>query len=129
MAQLAVPPRYSEFGRYAMSNTPIQFSARWLLATVILATLTATATAGFTRGCAARDMQILMLIEDRESKSTVSAERLRDAIVTMMHARIVCHEGRVVDALAIYDSIAQSITPTRFNSANRTHRKSDKAMQ
>ena len=95
-----------------MSKAPIQPSGRWLLAAVILATFTAIATAGsFMRGCAARDMQILMLIEDRESKSTVSAERLRDAIVTMMHARIVCHEGRVVDALAIYDSIAQSITP------------------
>jgi hypothetical protein len=29
----------------------------------------------------------------------------------MMHARFVCHEGQVVDALAIYDGIARSITP------------------
>jgi len=33
---------------------------------------------------------------------------------TMMHARTVCHEGHVVDALAIYDTIAQSITPNPF---------------
>jgi len=32
-------------------------------------------------------------------------------MLTMMHARVVCHEGYVMDALAIYDSIAQSITP------------------
>jgi len=38
------------------------------LVAVILATLTTTSMAGsFTRGCAARDMQILMLIEDREA--------------------------------------------------------------
>jgi hypothetical protein len=78
----------------------------------ILGTLTMTATAGsFMRGCAARDMQVLMLIEDRESNKAVSAEKLRDAMLTIMHARIICHEGHVLDALAIYDSIAQSIVP------------------
>ena len=95
-----------------MSNTPVQLSGRWSLAAVILAILTTTATAGsFTRGCAARDMQVLMLIEDRESNNTVSAEKLRDATLQVMHARIVCHEGHVLDALAIYDSIAQGIAP------------------
>ena len=93
-----------------MPKTPVQHSVRWSVMAVILATLTTTAAAGsFMRGCAARDMQILMLIEDRESKSTVPAEKLRDAWLTLMHARIVCHEGHVLDALAIYDSIAQSI--------------------
>jgi hypothetical protein len=95
-----------------MSKNSVQHRIRWSLAAVVLATLTATATAGsFMRGCAARDMQILMLIEDRESNNAVSAEKLRDATLTMMHARIVCHEGHVLDALAIYDSIAQSIIP------------------
>ena len=95
-----------------MPKTPVQHSVRWSLAAVILPTLITTATAGaFMRECAARDMQILMLIEDRESKSTESAEKLRDATLTMLHARIVCHEGHVLDALAIYDSIAQSIAP------------------
>jgi hypothetical protein len=28
----------------------------------------------------------------------------------MMHARIVCHEGYVVDALALYHGIAESVT-------------------
>ena len=93
-----------------MPKTPIQHRIRWALAAVIVVTLTTTATAGsFMRGCAARDMQILMLIEDRESKSTVPAEKLHDAWLTLMHARIVCHEGHVLDALAIYDSIAQSV--------------------
>jgi len=69
------------------------------------------AAGSFTRGCAARDLQILKLIEERENSSTVSAEKLSDAMLTMMHARTVCYQGRVMDALAIYDSVAKSITP------------------
>ena len=93
-----------------MPTTQVQHLHRWALAALTLATLTTTATAGsFLRECAARDMQILMLIEDRETTKAVSAEQLRDAMHTLMHARIVCHEGYVVDALAIYDRIAQSI--------------------
>ena len=51
---------------------------------------------GFTRGCAARDLQILMFIEDSESTNTVwrNTERCHTA---MMHARHVCHGH--VDAL------------------------------
>jgi len=62
-------------------------------------------------GCAARDLQVLMMIEEREDASTVAANKLHEAMLTMLHARIVCHQGQVVDALAIYDRIAQSITP------------------
>ena len=65
-----------------------------------------TAAGSFTRGCAARDLQILMLIEERENTNAVSAERLSDAMLTMMNARMKCYEGHVVDALAIYDSVA-----------------------
>jgi hypothetical protein len=76
--------------------------------------MTTAATAGggaFTRGCAARDMQVLKMIEDRETSRAVPAETLTAAMLTMMHARTVCHEGYVVDALAIYEGIIQSITP------------------
>jgi hypothetical protein len=74
---------------------------------------------GFTRGCAARDLQILMLIEDRESSSMLSIEASSDALLAMLEARIVCHEGRVVDAMALYDSIATSITPDTILSARQ----------
>jgi hypothetical protein len=60
----------------------------------------------FTRGCAARDMQIMMLIE----ASAISTQHRDDAVRTIMHARIMCFEGHVVDALALYDNIAQSVT-------------------
>lgn len=60
----------------------------------------------FTRGCAARDIQIMMMLE----ASAVSPQKLDDAVRTMMHARIMCFDGQIVDALALYDDIAQSIT-------------------
>ena len=97
-----------------MQKAPFQRFALWAAAAVCLGTITNSATAGggsFTRGCAARDMQILQMIEHREITSTVPTDILSDAMLTMMHARIVCYEGYVVDALAIYDAIARSITP------------------
>jgi len=78
-----------------------------------------TTAGSFTRGCAARDLQILMLIEERENTNTVSAEELSDAMLSMLEARIVCYQGRVVDAMALYDNITQSITPDTFLSARR----------
>ena len=71
----------------------------------------------FTRGCAARDLQILFAIEEQEAAGSVPAERLSDALIEMMHARIVCHEGRVLDALAIYDAVAESLRPIRSGRA------------
>jgi hypothetical protein len=88
-------------------------AVRWVLATFFLGAMIEGATAGsFTRGCAVRDLQILMLIEEQQSTTAASAEKLNDALLTMEHARMVCHEGHVADALSIYDSISQSITPT-----------------
>ena len=82
------------------------------LVAIFLGALTSGAAAGaFTRGCAARDLQILMLIEERETSDTVAADALSDAMLALLEARIVCHEGRVVDAMALYDSIASSVTP------------------
>lgn len=84
-------------------------SAQWALAAVCLGVLATGASAGtFTRGCAARDLQILMLIEERGT--AISAEKTSDAMFALMHARVICSEGQVLDALALYDSIAQSIT-------------------
>jgi hypothetical protein len=76
------------------------------------AMINGTAAGSFTRGCAARDLQILMLIEQREEANAISAERLSDALVTMMNARMICYDGHVVDALAIYDGVATSLTPS-----------------
>ena len=76
------------------------------------ATIDRTTAGSFTRGCAARDLQILMLIEERENTNAISAERLSDAMLTMMNARMLCHDGHEADALTMYDSVAGSLTPS-----------------
>jgi hypothetical protein len=101
-----------------MKNKLSRRCVRCALVTVYLGTMISSATAGsFIRGCAARDMQLLMLIEEQENSNAMPGKILNDAMLKMMHARIVCHEGYVVDALAIYDTIAQSITPNPFLSS------------
>jgi len=57
-------------------------------------------------------LQILMLIEERESTNAISAERLSDAMLTMMNARMMCYDGHEADALTMYDSIASGLTPS-----------------
>jgi len=103
-----------------MHKNLLRRSVRWGLVSVCLCTMINGTTAGsFTRGCAARDLQILMLIEDREDSDVVSMEQLSEAMLSMLEARLVCHEGHVMDAMALYDNIAQSITPDTFLSARR----------
>ena len=55
--------------------------------------------------CAARDLKLVTLIEDKGEARDVSSEKLADAAFTMLRARQACHDGRVADALAIYDSV------------------------
>jgi len=94
-----------------MYSNLVRYRAFSPLVAVCLIALHTTATAGsFTRGCAARDMQVLMLVEQHENVGAISAERSTDAIIAMFEARMVCHEGRVLDALALYDRIANSLT-------------------
>jgi hypothetical protein len=91
----------------------------WMLATVVVSVMTHAAAAGsFTRGCAARDLQLLTVIEEQELTGSIPAERMKHALLGMMHARIVCHQGRVLDALAIYDAVTESVRPTRSGRAD-----------
>jgi len=102
-----------------MSNKFFKYLAPVTFALACLgATIGETNAGSFTRGCAARDLQILMLIEDRENANAVSEQQVVDAIQSMLHARIVCHQGLVVDALKIYDTIAQTFTSDPFTSAS-----------
>ena len=90
----------------------------WMLAIIVVGVTTHTAAAGsFTRGCAARDLQLLTIVEEQELTGSVPAERISDALLEMMNARIVCHHGRVLDALAIYDAVAESVRPIRTGRA------------
>ena len=99
----------------------LQRSIPWMLATAVVGVMTHAAAAGsFTRGCAARDLQLLTIIEEQELAGSVPAEEISDALLEMMHARIVCHHGRVLDALAIYDAVAESVRPIRSGRALAT---------
>jgi hypothetical protein len=102
-----------------MKPRSFEFSIRATLAAISFGLIVNNATAGsFTRGCAARDLQILTLIEEHERTNAISAERLNDAMLTMLNARMVCYEGNVVDALAIYDGIAKSLAPDLTGSSS-----------
>jgi len=44
-----------------------------------------------------------------ETSLAQPAEKLSDALIGMMHARIVYHEGRVLDVLAICDEMSLAL--------------------
>ena len=78
------------------------------VATVCLGTATAGLAGGgtFARGCAGRDIQVMMMLET----SGMSQQQLDEALRTMVHARMLCFDGQIMDALALYEQIAQSVT-------------------
>jgi len=93
----------------------------WVAAAIGIGLMTHGATAGsFTRGCAARDLQLLTVIEEQENAGSIPSEKISEALLEMMHARIVCHQGRVLDALAIYDAVSESVRPIRSGRAYAT---------
>ena len=95
--------------RKHLLNRPVHVA---VAALCLGAMIDGTTAGSLTRGCGARDLQILMLIEERESTNAISAEKLTDAMFMMMDARIICHEGHEADALTMYDRITRSLTPT-----------------
>jgi len=65
----------------------------------------------FAPECAARDLEVVILIEQRGQGEDVASERVAHAAMTMMVAREVCAAGRVDEALAVYDSIIAALRP------------------
>jgi hypothetical protein len=67
---------------------------------------TAQGQAGqFARECALKETMVITLIEDHGAAEDLPADRLGEAGLTMLRARLTCYEGRVGEALALYDSI------------------------
>jgi hypothetical protein len=60
-----------------------------------------------------------MLIEQHKNTGAVSVDKLSDAMFAMLKARIMCHEGRVLHAMVIYDGIVPNVTPDTLLSARR----------
>jgi hypothetical protein len=82
------------------------------LALVASLAMTTSATAQaqtgqFARECALKETAVITLIEDHGAAEDLPADRLGDAGLTMLRARLVCYEGRVGEALALYESILE----------------------
>ena len=69
---------------------------------------TALANAGegsedsFPLACAARDLDLVTLIELRGESEVIAPSRLADAYLTLLQARKLCSDGNVPEALVIY---------------------------
>jgi hypothetical protein len=59
----------------------------------------------FARECARMEITVITTIEDHGAVGDLSADRLGDAGLTMLRARAACYQGRVGEALALYQSI------------------------
>jgi hypothetical protein len=59
----------------------------------------------FARECALKETTVITLIEDHGAAEDLPADRLGNAGLTALRARLACYEGRVGEALALYDSV------------------------
>ena len=59
----------------------------------------------FARECALKETTVITLIEDHGEAGDLPADSLGDAGLAMLRARLACYEGRVAEALALYDGI------------------------
>jgi hypothetical protein len=61
--------------------------------------------ARFARACALKEIAAITAIEDHGSAEDLPADRLGEAGLAMLRARSACYEGRVGEALALYESV------------------------
>ncbi len=61
--------------------------------------------------CAARDVEVVILIEDHGDAADIAPERLAKAGLDQMQTRLTCTAGRTEEAVAIYDGIISSLGP------------------
>ena len=86
-------------------------------AAIVIAGATNGMAAGnaYTRGCAARDIQVMMMLE----AGPVAPHKMNVIVRNVVHARMMCFDGHVMDALALYDDIANSIATDWVLSSER----------
>jgi hypothetical protein len=59
----------------------------------------------FAEECVLKETAVITLIEDHGAAEDLPADRLGDAALTTLRGRLACYEGRVGEALALYDSV------------------------
>ena len=62
-------------------------------------------TGQFAKECALKEITVITLIEEHQAADDLPAERLGNAVQALMRARSACYEGRVGEALALYEGI------------------------
>jgi hypothetical protein len=67
----------------------------------------ATAQTPFPKVCALKDTVVITLIEEHGESGDLPGHELANASLTLLDARSVCAEGRVVEALALYQSVLE----------------------
>lgn len=70
-----------------------------------MAAQTQVRTGHFARACALKEITVITLIEDHGAAGDLPADRLHKAALMQLSARSACYEGRIDEALALYDSI------------------------
>jgi hypothetical protein len=55
--------------------------------------------------CALREIKVITLIEDHGAADDILSDKLAAAGAALFEARSICYQGRVAEALALYDSI------------------------
>lgn len=91
-------------------NSRMMARALAALATAVLTCATAPVAAEEQSGslaisCALREIKVITLVEQHGEAQDLPSDRLLDAALTMLRARSICAEGRVAEALALYDGI------------------------
>jgi hypothetical protein len=63
-----------------------------------------------TPSCAERDQRLFIAIEDHGFSDEIAPERLAQANLDMLEARVVCRNGREAEGLALYDTALRALT-------------------
>jgi hypothetical protein len=81
---------------------------------IIVATCAACAVAGATGSeedtalapiCAEREVQVITLLEDHALAQVLASDKLGEAGLARLEAQMTCYQGRVAEAVSIYDRI------------------------
>jgi hypothetical protein len=93
------------------TDNGLRCSIRLILTAACLCAATTVATAAepkesFSLACARHDLQAVMLIEEHGKAGRMAAQKITDAFFIVMRARVACQEGRVGEAIALYDGLA-----------------------
>jgi hypothetical protein len=67
--------------------------------------------------CAEREVQVITLLEDHGRSQDISSDALGEAGLARMQAQTACYQGRVAEAISIYDGIVAKLGPVIVRAA------------